>query len=163
MAPVIRSVVPADAGAIADIYNSYITGTVITFEEEPLSASDMERRIAETTARFPWFVAETDGVVVGYACASPFRPRASYRFTAEVSVYLDPECTGRGLGTVLFERLLPALKETGLHTATAGITLPNPASVALHEMFGFEKSAHLKEVGFKFGRWLDVGYWLKLL
>jgi phosphinothricin acetyltransferase len=159
----IRPVVPADAVAIAAIYNHYITETVITFEEEPLAVPDMERRILEVTARFPWFVSVEGGSVTGYCYASPFRPRASYRFTAEATVYLAPGRTRRGVGSRFYEVLLPALKQAGVHAVTAGVTLPNPASAALHEKFGFEKVAHLKEVGFKFGRWLDVGYWEKLL
>ena len=161
---VIRSVVAGDSGAIAEIYNDYVAKTVITFEEEPVSAPEMSRRIEEAgSASLPWLVAERDGKVVGYAYATPWRARSAYRFSVEVTVYLDPGCPRLWIGSRLYEALLAELRPQGVHAALGVIALPNEASVALHEKLGFAKVAHLREVGLKFGRWIDVGYWQRLL
>jgi L-amino acid N-acyltransferase YncA len=161
---VIRPAVAGDSGAIAAIYNHYVAETVITFEEEPVSAPDMARRIEDAgSASLPWLVAERDGKVVGYAYATAWRARSAYRFSVEVTVYLDPGYPRLGIGSRLYEALLPELKSRNIHAALGVIALPNEASVALHEKFGFAKVAHLREVGLKFGRWVDVGYWQLLL
>jgi L-amino acid N-acyltransferase YncA len=153
-----------DAGPVSRIYNHYVASTVVTFEEDPVSAGAMADRIEEVrSASLPWLIAEADGIVVGYAHASKWKGRCAYRFSAEVTVYLDPEHTARGVGSRLFERLLAELRESGFHAALAGIALPNDASIALHEKFGFRKVAHFEQVGFKLGRWVDVGYWQLLL
>ncbi len=160
---VIRAAAAADAGPIAAIYNHYVAKTVITFEEEPVAAAEMARRIADAgSASLPWLVAEREGKVAGYAYATPWRARSAYRFAVEVTVYADPDCPRVGIGSRLYEQVLPRLKEKGLHSALGVIALPNQASVAFHERFGFAKVAHLREVGFKFGRWIDVGYWQKM-
>ena len=157
---IVRSAVADDSGAVAEIYNHYVAKTVITFEEEPVSASEMGRRIEDSTsASLPWLVAEREGKVAGYAYATPWRARSAYRFSVEVTVYLDPDCSRMGIGSRLYEALLPKLMTRGLHAAFGVIALPNDASVALHEKFGFARAALLREVGFKFGRWIDVGYW----
>jgi phosphinothricin acetyltransferase len=156
----IRAATLADAEAIVKIYNPYITDTVITFEEETLTRADFEGRIRHVLeGGYPYLVAEADGRVVGYSYASQFRTRYSYRFTTESTVYLDPSCKGKGLGTLLYRELLDRLKQKGFHRVIGGITLPNPASVALHEKLGFVKVAHFSECGFKFNQWLDVGFW----
>jgi L-amino acid N-acyltransferase YncA len=161
---VIRPAVAGDSGAIAEIYNHYVATTVITFEEEAVSAPEMARRIEEAgSASLPWLAAEREGKVVGYAYASPWRARSAYRFSVEVTVYLDPGCPRLGIGSRLYEALLPELRTRGIHAAFGVIALPNEASVAIHEKFGFAKVAHLREVGLKFGRWVDVGYWQRLL
>jgi phosphinothricin acetyltransferase len=150
----------ADAEAVAAIYNHYVRETVITFEEVEVSAAAMADRMAAVQALpLPWLVAESGTRIVGYAYADRWRTRSAYRFSVESSVYLDPEHTGLGIGGRLYGALLPALGELGVHAVIAGITLPNAPSVALHERFGFVKVAHFAEVGRKFGRWLDVGYW----
>lgn len=160
----IRSVTPADADAIARIYNYYVLNTVITFEEQPLSAAQMAGRIAELTgAGLPWLVVEADGQLAGYAYAAKWKPRSAYRFSAEVTVYLDPGLAGRGYGSQLYTALLALLRESGAHAVMGGIALPNPASIALHEKFGMTKVAHFSQVGFKLGRWVDVGYWQVIL
>lgn len=162
--PTIRAATPADGAAIAGIYNHYVTSTVVTFEEEPVTAAEMARRLEEVaSASLPWLVAEQGGRVVGYAYASRWKGRCAYRFSVEVTVYLDPGHAGRGIGSALYGRLFPILRERGIHVVLGGIALPNEASVALHEKLGLEKVAHLKEVGFKFGRWIDVGYWQRTL
>ncbi|MEO1269477.1 MAG: arsinothricin resistance N-acetyltransferase ArsN1 family B [Myxococcota bacterium] len=154
-----------DDAAITAIYNHYVEHTVVTFEEEPLQPAALRQRIRLCReGGFPWLVAEEEeGVVVGYAYASAWKARSAYRKSVEVTIYLDKNSGRRGLGTQLYRALFEELGERGYHTAIGGIVLPNPASVALHEKLGMTKVAHFKEVGFKFGQWLDVGYWQRLL
>jgi L-amino acid N-acyltransferase YncA len=160
----IRAAKPADAESVAVIYNYYVKDTVVTFEEEPVAPTEMSRRIEEIqTASLPWLVAERQGVVVGYAYAMKWRPRWGYRFSSEVTVYLAPDQVGRGIGSLLYAPLLTSLRERQFHAAMGGIALPNDASIALHEKFGFKKVAHFDQVGFKFNRWIDVGYWQLIL
>lgn len=160
-APVtIRSAEPADADAIARIYNYYVTDTVVTFEEEPVAELEMARRIADVqAASLPWLVADATGQTVGYAYAAPWRTRSAYRFSVEATVYLAADWTGAGVGSRLYEELFALLQTRGIHAAIGGIALPNDASIALHEKFGMRKVAHFGQVGWKFGRWVDVGYW----
>ena len=160
----IRPATIADAEALARIYNYYVQETIVTFEEEAVLAVDMAGRIDEVrSASLPWMVAEEAGEVAGYAYASKWKGRRAYRFSTEVTVYLEHGCGGRGIGTNLYSQMLPALKAQGFHVVIGGIALPNAASVVLHEKFGFEKAAQFQEVGFKFGKWIDVGYWHKIL
>lgn len=162
-APLLRPATAADAPAVTAIYNHYVRDTIVTFEEEPVSPEMMARRIAEVLDRdLPWLVAEDGGRLVGYAYATPWRARVGYRFSVEVTVYLAPGEGGRGLGSLLYAELLPRLEACGVHAAMGGIALPNEASIALHEKFGFRKVAHFREPGLKFGRWIDVGYWQRL-
>lgn len=159
----IRPVKPEDAAAIADIYNHYIQNTHQTFETEPLSAEEMADRIAEYAEQYPYFVAEgEDGEIVGYAYGARFKLRRAYDFSVEVSVYVRNEAKQKGIGSQLYEALFKALKETDTHAIMAGISLPNDPSVRFHEKFGFEKVAHFREVGYKLGRWVDVGFWQKI-
>jgi phosphinothricin acetyltransferase len=154
----------ADAAAIAAIYNHYIAHTVVTFEEEAVSSSEMARRIeAVQSASLPWLAADLDEHVVGFAYASKWNARSAYRFSAEITVYLDQARVGQGIGSLLYRELLSRLRDRGIHAVLGGIALPNAASVALHEKFGLERVAHLREVGFKLGRWIDVGYWHRTL
>lgn len=157
----IRSVLDKDATTISEIYNYYIAETVVTFETETISAEDISARIAKIQSdNLPWLVAEdNEGNVIGYAYASKWRDRFAYRFSVEVTVYLSPNATGNSFGTKLYQALFTELRHLSIHSAIGGITLPNQASVGLHEKFGLEKVAHFKEVGFKFNQWLDVGYW----
>jgi L-amino acid N-acyltransferase YncA len=115
------------------------------------------------SAALPWLIAAEGGRTVGYAYASPWKARAAYRFSAETTVYVAEGITRRGIGSQLYEKLLSILVERGIHSAIGGIALQNDASVALHEKFGFVKVAHFQQVGFKFGRWVDVGYWQRRL
>ena len=157
---VVRSVAASDAAAVARIYNHYVSESIITFEEAVVSNEEMGARIgAIRAASLPWLVASRGADVAGYAYASRWKERSGYRFSVEVTVYVDPSCQGMGIGSTLYSALLPALKSAGFHAAMGGIALPNDASVRLHEKFGFQKVAHFKESGFKFGRWIDVGYW----
>jgi L-amino acid N-acyltransferase YncA len=160
----IRAATEADAQALVDIYNYYITDTVITFEDIPLNADEFAGRIHKVLeGGYPYLVAEEDGVIVGYAYSSQFRTRVAYRFSTETTVYLKHDLTGKGHGTALYTALLKELRARGFHLAIGGVTLPNPASQRLHEKMGFTKIGHFHEVGFKFDQWLDVGFWeLKL-
>jgi L-amino acid N-acyltransferase YncA len=160
----IRAATTADAAAVADVYNHYVTETVVTFEEEPIAATEMARRIEEVrSALLPWLVAEEGSRIVGYAYATPWRTRSAYRYSVEITVYVPPEHARRGLGSQLYGQLFPLLQALPVHAVVGGIALPNEASVALHEKFGLRKVAHFEEVGFKFKRWIDVGYWQRTL
>jgi L-amino acid N-acyltransferase YncA len=159
---IIRSVLPQDAAAICDIYHHYVTQTMITFEEEPVTEEAMRRRILSIIPGLPWLVAEGDAVL-GYAYASRWKERAAYRHTVESTVYLRSGFEGQGLGSMLYKALLEQLRSAGFHTVVGCIALPNPASVALHEKFGYSQVAQFREVGFKFNQWIDVGYWEKIL
>jgi L-amino acid N-acyltransferase YncA len=159
----LRQCTAADAAQICDIYNYYVRETVVTFEESPVLEVDMARRITDVTAHLPWLVWEVDGTVTGYTYATSWKGRAAYRHAVETSIYLAPEATGRGLGSRLYSALIAELRQRGLHCVIGGAALPNPASVLLHEKFGFEKVAEFRQVGFKFGRWIDVAYWELML
>ncbi len=162
--PEIRPATVADALAIANMYNHYVINTTITFEFDPVSESDMAARIGDTLAvGLPWLVTVEDGTVVGYAYASKWKGRCAYRHTVEASVYLKHECTGKGLGTALYKALFTRLRELNMHAVIGGIALPNPPSERLHERMGMRQVAHFQEVGHKFERWIDVGYWQCLL
>ena len=161
---IIREADASDAASIASIYNHYVAETVVTFDEQPVTVQEMARRVEEVHAvSLPWLVAEQDNRVVGYAYASPWKRRAAYRFSVEISVYLDPNHLGRRLGTRLYSELFAILRNSQAHAVIGGIALPNDASVALHEKFGMHKVAVFEEVGFKFNRWIDVGYWERTL
>jgi phosphinothricin acetyltransferase len=161
---VVRSAAAGDAGTIVEIYNHYVATSVMTFVEVPVSLQEMARWIGDAgSASLPWVVAERDAKIAGYAYASPWKARSAYRFSVEVTVYVDPGCPREGIGRRLYEELLAGLRARGIHSAFGVIALPNEASVALHEQFGFAKVAHLSEVGFKFDRWIDVGYWQLML
>jgi L-amino acid N-acyltransferase YncA len=157
---VIRAAGASDAAALARIYNHYIRETVITFEEVEIGPAEMGARVAKVDAlSLPWLVAEHGGAIVGYAYAAKWRERSAYRYSVESTVYLDPQHTGRGIGTRLYQDLLTSLRPTPMHIVIGGVALPNAASIALHEKLGFTKVAHFEKVGFKFGRWIDVAYW----
>lgn len=160
----IRPAGPADAAAIARIYNHYVEHSCITFETEPVGARAMAARIAETAGlTLPWLVALQDGELLGYAHASRWKGRCAYRYSVESSVYVDPAHAGRGIGRQLYTALLEAIGAAGMHTVIAGIALPNDASVRLHERLGFAPVGRFAQVGHKLGRWVDVGYWQLLL
>lgn len=160
----VRDAAPADAGAIAEIYNHYVRETIVTFEETPIDAAEMARRMETVrAASLPWLVALDGGRVAGYAYAGPWKTRIGYRLTVEISAYLDPSVTGRGIGTALYARLFEVLADRGIRCVIGGIALPNDASVAIHEKFGMRKVAHFERNGIKFGRWIDVGYWQRVM
>ncbi len=155
----IRPVATADAEAVAAIYAPYVAETVITFEYDAPDAAEIARRIAAYTRTHPWLVAERDGRVIGYAYGSPYRTRAAYRWVAESGIYLAAEAQGGGIGTALYEVLCAALADYGYVAVMGVTTLPNPASEALHRRCGFRDVGTQPGIGFKFGRWHDVGFW----
>jgi len=160
MASLIRLATAGDAAAIAAIYAPYVTDTPVSFEERAPDAAEMARRIeGGGSGLYPWLAAELDGRLIGFASSSAFRSRPAYRWTVETGVYLSPEAQGRGLGRALMEHLLALLERQGFAAAVAGITLPNPASVALHEKLGFALCATYRDTGFKLGEWRTVGAW----
>jgi len=159
----IRSVQLSDASQVCGIYNEYVANSTVTFEEEPVTPEEMRARIDKITLTYPWIVYEEEGKIIGYSYGRMWRDRSAYKFSVETGTYLRGDSTGRGIGTRLKRELLDQLRERSFHTVISGIALPNPASVALNEKFGFKKIAHLKEVGFKHGKWIDVGYWQLML
>ena len=148
-----------DAAACAAIYAPYVREGVASFEESPPSAEAMGRRIATVSRTHPWLVAERDGEPAGYAYATPHHERAAYRWAADVAVYVDERRQRSGVGRELYQGLLELLVRQRLHVACAGITLPNDASVGLHEALGFELVGIYRGIGFKRGAWHDVGWW----
>src|SRR5689334_4725028 len=155
---VIRPATTRDAAPIATIYNHYVANTVITFEEEAVPAQAMAGRISAILAEgLPWLVAEQAGDLLGYAYANRWKTRSAYRHSVETTIYLKDGCAGRGVGKVLYSALLDILRTKDMHAAIGGAALPNAASVALHERLGFRHVGTFREVGFKQGRWVDVG------
>ncbi len=153
-----------DAAACAAIYAPFVSDTAVSLEEVPPSAAEIAQRIEHYTASHAWIVAEQDGAVTGFAYGCPHRERAAYRWAADVSVYIGDGHRGRGVGRWLYSALLPLLTRQGIHVACAGITLPNDASVGLHESFGFIPVGIYRRIGWKSGAWRDVGWWqLELL
>ncbi|MBT5032271.1 MAG: N-acetyltransferase [Proteobacteria bacterium] len=157
----IRSVKISDAESVSNIYNYYVSNSIATFEEEAVSPKEMESRFDKNASdNLPWLVAEDGmGEVIAYAYAGKWSGRCAYKHSVEISVYLSHTVTSQGWGTRLYEALFTSLKELPIHVVIGGIALPNATSVALHEKFGMQKVAHFNEVGFKFGKWIDVGYW----
>ncbi len=157
---IIRPAIPEDADTIATIYNHYILNSIATFEEEPVTSSEMLSRLEKIQiSGLPWLVAEKDGVVIGYAYAGKWHARSAYRYTVEVSVYTAHNSDSKGLGTQLYEFLFDELRTLSIKSVIGMLAIPNEASVALHEKFGMKKVAHLEKVGFKFDTFIDVGYW----
>ena len=157
---VIRDADPRrDGAACAAIYAPFVAASAVSFEDVPPDGADFARRIEATSARYPWLVAEEAGELAGFAYASPHRDRAAYRWAAEAAVYVGESHRGRGVGKRLYAALFALLAEQGIRTVCAGVTLPNPASVALHESLGFEPVGVYRRIGYKQGRWHDVGWW----
>lgn len=156
----IRAAQERDAERVAEIYNHYIKETCATFETAEVGTAEMAQRIRDTLRiPLPWLVAEASGQIVGYAYASKWKGRCAYRYAVETTIYLDPESTGAGVGTILYRALIDAVRSASMRTAIGGIALPNDASVRLHERLGFRKVGHFERVGYKQDRWIDVGYW----
>ena len=156
----LRRATSGDARAIAAIYNHYIRDSIATFETESVTEAEIAERIAETRELgLPWKVAAEDGAVLGYAYASRWKGRCAYRYSVESTVYLAPSATRRGIGRSLYAAMLEEVRALGMHVAIGGISLPNEASVRLHEVLGFRKIGQFEEIGYKFDRWIDVGYW----
>lgn len=155
----VRAARADDARAISEIYAPYVRDTVISFETVPPDANEMAARIDRIMPALPWLVHEEAGRITGYAYASPHRERAAYRWSVDAGIYIAGDGHRKGVGRALYAVLFAALKLQGYHRCYGGITLPNEASVGLHEAMGFKPVGHYPEVGFKFGAWRDVGWW----
>ena len=159
MKPSIRCATPDDAAQIQAIYEPLVAGTAHSFETDPPDASEMRRRIEETLIRYPWLVSDDDGKILGYAYASPHRSRAAYRWSVDLAVYVHAEARRRGIGKALYRSLAAIVAHQGYHNAFAGIALPNPASIRLHQSLGFRSIAVYPNVGFKQNAWHSVSWW----
>ena len=159
MTAIIRLATTHDAPGVQAIYAPVVRETAISFEWEPPTVDDMEKRISEVGERMPWLVCEHRGEMLGYAYASPHRLRAAYQWSVDVSVYIDAQARRSGVGRGLYRSLFALLTLQGFYQAYAGITLPNSASVGLHESLGFAPVGVYRAVGYKLGTWHDVGWW----
>lgn len=159
----IRAAVPQDAPQITYIYNEYIQHSTATFETEPLSVAEMEKRQSEISAKFPYFVYERQGRVWGYCYAHPWKERAAYCHTYESTIYLHPQAQGQGIGQRLMQRLIEVCRQRDCHALIACITEENETSCKFHERLGFRRVSHFSQVGHKFGRWLDIADYELLL
>lgn len=155
----IRNVTINDAQELVNIYNYYVTDTIVTFDKESFTIADFEEKIDTISSQFPFFVFEENNKILGYAYGSKWRKKPSYDNTLEITIYLKKDVQGKGIGTKLYAKLIEALKNEKYHTLIGGLTLPNEESIRLHEKFGFKKVAHFVEVGWKFNKWHDVGFW----
>lgn len=155
----IRLARAADAEGILAIYGPIVRDTAISFELEAPTLEQMRGRIEATLPKYPWLAADSGNGIAGYAYASKHRERAAYQWSADVSVYVASEARGRGVGRTLYTALLGMLEDLGYYSALAGIALPNPASVRLHESMGFRPIGIYRNVGYKLGAWRDVGWW----
>jgi L-amino acid N-acyltransferase len=156
MNPVIRAVIPGDAAAISDIYNEAVLNSTATYQEITETLEDRLQWLAGHGPEHPVLVAEIDGVLAGWASLSRFHPRSAYRFTVENSVYIHVDHRRRGLGRALMEDLIERAHQLGYRSIVAGISGDQEPSLRLHHSLGFKEVGRLREVGFKFGRWLDV-------
>ncbi len=155
----VRRATAGDAERIAEIYNWYILNTIITFETALVSPQEMQTRIQEKLLSHDWLVGEVNQEVIGYAYYGLFRTRAAYHHTVESTIYLSQESIGKGFGRTLYGKLLESVKDHGFREVIAVIALPNPQSIALHRTLGFAEVGVLKNVGYKFGRYIDDGIW----
>ena len=159
----VRAFQKNDIQAILDIYNYYVLNTTVTFDIEAVTFEAFSDKVHKINAEYPFLVFEEEGAILGFAYASRFRPKPAYNYTAESTVYVKHTAHGKQIGTKLYEALIDELKQTEIHTLLGVLTVPNDASIKLHNKFGFKEVAHLKEVGFKFGEWQNIGIWqLKL-
>ena len=156
----IRLAKPSDARSLLDIYAPYVENTAITFEYEVPTIQDFAIRIEKTLEKYPYLVAEEDGVVLGYAYASTYYARAAYDWAVELSVYVSQDARGKGVGSKLYDALEDLLDQMGYVHFLACISLPNEASLALHRKRGYQQVAHFPKIGYKFNRWHDI-VWLQ--
>ena len=159
MGPIIRLATLDDAEAFREIYAPFCEASPVSFETQAPSVEEMRRRVAKTLESFPWLVCEQQGKIVGYAYASPHRERAAYRWSVDVSAYVRDGYRRTGVGRALYTSLFEALRLQGFYSALAGITLPNPGSVGLHESMGFQPVGVYRGIGFKCGLWHDVKWY----
>ena len=154
----IRKARASDARSIASIYNQYILNSTVTFEEKKVDSTTILNRI-RTNKKLKWWIFERDDILMGYAYSTKWKTRSAYRFTVESSVYVAQKYQNKGIGKALYINLIKSLKDDGFRRILAGISLPNNNSVIFHEKLGFKKVGQLEAVGYKFNRWIDVGYW----
>ena len=159
----IRLAGATDAAGMAEIYGPIVASTPTSFEIDPPDAAEMRRRVEATLPKLPWLVCDCEGHVAGYAYASPHKTRAAYKWSVDTSVYVHPGFRRRGIGTALYKPLFDILAAQGYFNAYAGVTLPNPGSVGLHESLGFQRVGVYRRVGYKLGQWHDVGWWQRSL
>jgi phosphinothricin acetyltransferase len=161
----IRPAAEADLAQLNDIYNKYVVETHFTFDVEPMTLEARREWFThyDNSGRYRVVVAVGESSVVGYACSSRYRSKPAYETSVETSIYLAPDAVGAGIGTRLYDELFKQLQGADVHRAYAGIALPNQASIALHERFGFKRVAHFTEQGRKFDRYWDVGWYEKPL
>lgn len=160
---IVRATIEADFPAIATLTNSFIRSTAIHFGYTEVTARELIEAWRSTCATYPWLTAEVGGAFAGYAKASVWRTREAYRWTAESGIYVEEPCRTRGVGRALYGALIDELRGRGFHSVIGGVTLPNPASVRLHESVGFEFVGRVREAGHKLGGWHDVGFWQLML
>ncbi|HBM15870.1 MAG TPA: phosphinothricin acetyltransferase [Lentisphaeria bacterium] len=160
----IRECFIEDAAEICRIYNYYVENTTITFEEEPLAPSEIEKRISNIQSKgHPWLVYEENLQIIGYAYASEFKSRCAYKYTLETSFYLSHEHLSKGIGTKLYTKLIDECRKIGMHSLVGVIAVPNIPSASICKKFGFQKAGIIKEAGFKFNKWIDIEYWQLIL
>lgn len=159
----IRDGHPDDGAALAAIYAPHVESSWVSFETEAPDAAEMARRITEYGQSHAWLIAERGDAILGYAYASPHRTRAAYATSADVAIYIADHAQGQGVGRALYTTLFDRLRAQSIHAVFAGIALPNPASIALHEAMGMVPVGIYREVGWKLGGWRDVGWWQRLL
>lgn len=155
----IRLAAASDAAAIATLYAPFVESSRASFEEVPPDADEIGRRLAGGSIAYPWVVAERGGELVGFTSSTAFRQRSAYRWAVETGVYVAAGLQRQGIARRLGERLIEELSTRGFVTAVAGITLPNAASVGLHEALGYAPAGLIRGAGFKLGQWADIGYW----
>ncbi|HIT90167.1 MAG TPA: N-acetyltransferase [Candidatus Merdenecus merdavium] len=160
---IIRDIEKKDMNRVLDIYSPYIRNSIITFEYDVPSVSIFCDRVERVIGQFPWLVCEIEGKIAGYAYASHYRERTAFSWDCELSIYLDPAFSGRGIGKVLYSRLIELVTMQGYFQAYALVSLPNIRSEKLHESLGFEFEGRLKNVGYKLNQWIDLGQYVKRL
>lgn len=159
----VRPALSQDLAGINRIENWAVQATVAHFGLEPVPIAETRAAFDQNSERYPWFIKEEDGEVIGFARAAPWKPRAAYQWTTEIGVYVDPAFQGKGIGRELYAALFPELERGGFRTIVAGITLPNEPSVRLHEAFGMKQVAEFPSMGYKNEEWHRVGYWSLIL
>ncbi len=155
----IREVRIKDAQQLVNIYNYYVLNSIVTFDDIPFSKTTFENKIKTISPQFPFYVYEKNNEILGYAYASKWRQKPAYKCTVESTIYLKHDAIGKKIGTKLYSYLLAELKQQNYNSIIGGLSLPNNASIKLHENLGFKKVAHFKEVGLKFNKWVDVAFW----
>lgn len=160
----IRSANTNDSKVISDIFNHYVVNSFFTFEENPISTEGMQQKISEILdANLPFLVIINNDIILGYCNLHNWNNRLAYQHTKELSIYLNPNFTKKGIGSLLLSELLKNLNRESIHCILSTIAIPNEASVALHKKFGFEQASHMKQVGKKHGEWRDIEHWELIL